>query len=142
MSTVFSYFASAAAAFHVHVSACSYLSLPCVYLRSVRCPLHLAYFHFLALFSVLFICILLVLPYCKRFRHSKYFGLVSSSQALYCSFEFNFLISYFFCRLGFYFDYFRLEKFLDYLLLPHSRCNSLYCLAFLQLVFRFGFAGI
>ena len=48
----------------------------------------------------------------------------------------------FFCRLGFYFDYFRLEKFLDYLLLPHSRCNSLYCLAFLQLAFRFGFAGI
>ena len=40
----FSYFASVAAAFHVHVSACSYLSLPCVYLRSVRSSLHLACF--------------------------------------------------------------------------------------------------
>ena len=53
----FSYFASVAAAFHVHVSACSYLSLSCVYLRSVRSPLHLAWFS-QALFSVLFICIL------------------------------------------------------------------------------------
>ena len=40
----FSYFASVAAAFHVHVSACSYLSLPCIYLRSVRSSLHLAFF--------------------------------------------------------------------------------------------------
>ena len=53
----FSYFASVAAAFHVHVSACSYLSLSCVYLRSVRSLLHLACFP-QALFSVLFICIL------------------------------------------------------------------------------------
>ena len=53
----FSYFASVAAAFHVHVSACSYLSLSYVYLRSVRSPLHLACFP-QALFSVLFICIL------------------------------------------------------------------------------------
>ena len=52
-----SYFASVAAAFHVHVSACSYLSLSCVYLRSVRSPLHLACFP-QALVSVLFICIL------------------------------------------------------------------------------------
>ena len=53
----FSYFASVAAAFHVHVSACSYLSLSCVYLRSVHSTLHLACFP-QALFSVLFICIL------------------------------------------------------------------------------------
>ena len=39
---VFLYFASTAPAFRVHVSACSHLSLPCVYLRSFRSPLHLA----------------------------------------------------------------------------------------------------
>ena len=58
--------------------------------------LHLACFLPLALFSVLFICILQVLPYCYRFCHFKHFVLVSSLPALYCSLQFNFLISYFF----------------------------------------------
>ena len=64
MSTVFSYFASAAAAFRVHVSACSNLSLPCVYLRSVRSPLHLASW------LTLFIALL------SAFRADMYFILV------------------------------------------------------------------
>ena len=64
VSTVFSYFASAAAAFHVHVLACSHLSLPCVYLRSVRSPLHLASW------LTLFIALL------SAFRADMYFILV------------------------------------------------------------------
>ena len=64
VSTVFSYFASAAAAFRVHVSACSNLSLPCVYLRSVRSPLHLASW------LTLFIALL------SAFRADMYFILV------------------------------------------------------------------
>ena len=64
MSIVFSYFASAAAGFHVHVSASSHLSLPRVYLRSVRSPLHLASW------LTLFIALL------SAFRADMYFILV------------------------------------------------------------------
>ena len=106
MSTVFSYFASAAAAFHVHVSACSYLSLPCVYLRSVLSPLHLACFLRLAPFSVLFICIplsftLLVTllsfqAFCSSFLASRPIvrvSLISSSPTFFCRFGFYFVVS-------------------------------------------------
>ena len=92
-----------AAICHVHVSAYSYSSLLCVYLQSVSSPLQLAGFLRLALLSVLFICILLVLSHCKHFCHFKHFVLVSSFLELYCSFQFNFLIFYLFSCLGFYF---------------------------------------
>ena len=61
---VFLYFASTAPAFRVHVSACSHLSLPCVYLRSFRSPLHLASW------LTLFIALL------SAFRADMYFILV------------------------------------------------------------------
>ena len=61
----FSYFTSIAAAFHVHVSVCSYLYLPCVSSHSVHSPLHLACFLLLAPFSSVFNLHSLVLPYCN-----------------------------------------------------------------------------
>ena len=64
MCLPFSYFASVAAAFHVHASAYSYLSLPRVSLRCVRSPLHLACFFLLAPFFFVFSLHSLVLPYC------------------------------------------------------------------------------
>ena len=97
--------------------------------------LHLACFLPLALFSVLFICILQVLPYCYRFCHFKHFVLVSSLPALYCSFQFNFLISYFFLsfRLLFcfprysYYPFLSLLHFAVYFVLPYRHLHLFIC---------------
>ena len=97
--------------------------------------LHLACFLPLALFSVLFICILQVLPYCYRFCHFKHFVLFSSLPALYCSFQFNFLISYFFLsfRLLFcfprysYYLFLSLLHFAVYFVLPYRHLHLFIC---------------